>query len=291
MKTNIRYKATLAGAFAALLGITCQASTVLIDETFADGNRGTQNPPSSLAWYSARPSSYLTATTGAMTMTQTSGANMAVSYFTNSGSPFSLSVGEKLTLTVNFYTTTLSGSLSGSGLRFGLLNSGGSRISSDNQGTSNSVYTNYTGYASILGNSNSNTQVATSAWDRTGTGNELMGTMGSIWTTSGNSTESASLQANTAYTLTMTLDYISVTNLTVTSLFTGGNLNGLTYSYVDSTPVTSFDTIAFWMGANPFTDMVFTSVNLTVVPEPATSGLLAGALCLVAAIIIRRRRR
>ncbi len=291
MKPKTNHKIALVAVFTALFGISCQAATIIVSDTFADGNRTFQDPPDSLAWYSARPSSSLTATTGAMTMTIVDSANQALAYFTPSGSPLSLIVGEKLTLTVDFYTSAITGTSSGTGLRFGLLNSGGNRIAADNQGTDRASYANYTGYASTFGNSSSNTQVSTSVWERTGTGNALIGSQ-SVWTVSGNHTTTGSLSATpTTYTLTMTLDYQALDNMTVTGLFTGGSLSGMTYTYVDSTPVTSFDTLVFWMGTNPFTDMVFTSVNLEVIPEPTTAGLLAGALGVGAVIAARRRRR
>ena len=291
MKPKTNHTIALVAAFTALLGFSCQAATI-VNETFTDGTRTTQDPPNSLAWYSARPASSLTATTGAMTMALVDSANQALAYFTPSGSPLTLSVGEKLTLTVDFYTSALTGSTYTTGLRFGLLNSGGDRIASDNQGTSNSAYTNYTGYASTLGNISSNTQVSTSVWKRTGANTALIGTQGTIWTVPGNYTASTSLAATpTTYTLTMTLDYQALDNMTVTSLFTGGSLSGMTYTYVDSSPVASFDTLVFWMGSNPFTDMVITSVNLGVIPEPTTAGLLAGALGVGAVIAARRRRR
>lgn len=293
MKPKTNHKIALVAVFTALFGISCQAATIIVNDTFADGNRTFQDPPDSLAWYtSSNNSTTLTATVGAMTMNNTLSGNQALAYFTDSGSPLTLSVGEKLVYTVSFYTSSVTGSSSATGLRFGLLNSGGSRISADGQGTENSVFNDYTGYAATFGNANSNTQVSASVWERTQTPDKRLIATQAVWTVSGNHTATGSLSATpTTYTLTMTIDYQALDNMTVTGLFTGGSLSDMTYTYVDATPVTSFDTLVFWMGTNPFTDMVFTSVNLEVIPEPTTAGLLAGALGVGAVIAARRRRR
>lgn len=290
MKTKSNHKIALVALFTALLGISCQAATI-VNDTFADGNRTFQDPPDSLAWYTSNTTSTLTATEGAMTLTNIVNGIQTLAYFTDSGSPVTLSVGEKLVYTLSFHTSGVTASSSATGLRFGLLNSGGSRISADNQGTQNTIFNNYTGYASIFGNANSNTDVFASVWERTAIPDNRLMASAAVWTVPGNYSASGSLSASTNYTLTMTLDYQALDNMTVTGLFTGGSLSGMTYTYVDGTPVTSFDTIAFWMGTNPLTDMVFTSVNLEVIPEPTTAGLLAGALGVGAVIAARRRRR
>lgn len=287
MKTpNPMKTAKLLSALALLGGLSCHGA-VIVNDTFADGNRTTQNPPSSLAWFSGRASDTLIADTGSMTLTPTVNSNFALAYFTPGGSPISLSVGETLTLSVSF-EGTLTGNTSATGVRFGIFNSGGSRISADNQGTDNAVYANYTGYAGVFGRNNSlNTEVSSNTWERTNLpSNALIGTA-SVWTVPTPLVTDNSLASATTYTLMMTVDYISLTNMTVTSTLSGGDLSGVTTTYVDASPVANFDTLALWAGANPFTEIAFSSVNLTVVPEPAVGALFGLGLVFLA---LRRRK-
>ena len=94
------------------------------------------------------------------------------------------------------------------------------------------------------------------------------------------------MAASTNYTMTLTLAYVSLGDMTVSSALTGGALPAINRSYSDATPFTDFDTLALFSTSSMSTSMVFNSVNLSIVPEPNTSFLLLGAVAVVA---VRRR--
>lgn len=261
--------------FGTLGALPCRGTT-LVNETFADGNRIDQNPPGSLLWYSAGSASTLTTVVGAMTMTAND--NFVIGYVTPAGSPISLNVGEKLTLTVTF-SGVLTGSLSPTGVRFGLFDSHGERVSTTGAQGSAPAYLNYAGYVATFGVNNSgNTQLASNLWKRTpGANSNLINTASGYTYATGSSTGSTfsgSIVSDNPYTLTLTLDYQSLNQLVVTSSLTGGSLSGIVMSMTDTTPVTTFDSIVLWGGANPFTSMTVSSVNLAVVPEPSATAFL-----------------
>src|SRR5579859_6034073 len=88
---------------AAMVGIAMPSQAVVIlDDTWADGNRSNTSLPTNAAWY-ASSGSALTATTGSMTLTIGGSAVLAVSYFTtNAANPVQLTVGDTLLTTITF---------------------------------------------------------------------------------------------------------------------------------------------------------------------------------------------
>lgn len=268
----------LGAAFAACLGILPSQASVIFEGT---------------TWYSSGSSVNLAVNSGTMSSTTLSPAgSFAISYLTPSGSPLTLTTGQTLTYTVDF--TITGAAASATGLRFGLFNSGGSRISADNAGLNNATYANYTGYASVFGTNNIAGNSLTSAlWDRTGSNNAVISSSGAFTANASASTNTSStppLTSGTPYTMTLTLTYDSPTSMTVTSLLTGSTLpvGGITRTFVDTTPVTSFDTVVLYSTSSMSAALNFTNVNVSVVPEPAPASLLLGAVGL---LFIRKSRR
>ena len=129
--------------FMALAGLRAGA-TVIVNESFSDGERVLQNPPDSLHWYTSTASQKATVTDGALNIT---GKGGVMAYF----NPVQLQVGDSLSLSFNYsYTDALATENS---LMFGLYDSGGSYQTKDAVGFNNKIFENYTGYATsgVLG--------------------------------------------------------------------------------------------------------------------------------------------
>jgi len=112
----------IAGVFLAMAAsLSTGRSEVLLDEQFADGERTSQSPPVSAAWFlEASSSAYTSAVADdAWTILPPSPPSKisAVSYF--SASPVSLAAGDSLTISLRIRPTHAKGSL-----RVGLFNSG-----------------------------------------------------------------------------------------------------------------------------------------------------------------------
>ncbi|MCC5805208.1 MAG: RICIN domain-containing protein [Opitutales bacterium] len=74
----------------------------LVNDTFADGNRGGQSPPESLAWFTSSGSSNFTATVGAATQ-QVSSSRTLLAYFTDSSAnPVVPGLNQKLVFEFDF---------------------------------------------------------------------------------------------------------------------------------------------------------------------------------------------
>ena len=133
------------------LGFAVQGqATVLFDDTFSDGERLTQNQPNSLHWYTAGPSSSVSVSsaTGLTFLDTTGGHAAAMAYFT----PADLDLGASLTLS---FTYTFQQIANGdNNFMFGLYDSGGLRLTSDNSGLNSAIFNKYTGYAAsgVFGN-------------------------------------------------------------------------------------------------------------------------------------------
>jgi hypothetical protein len=126
------------------LGVLPAGATVIVDDTFSDGERVTQNAPDSLDWVTSTAGPKTTVTNGMLTLSQTGGA---MAYF----NPVQLQVGDSLTLSFNYSFTQVSNA--DNSFMFGLYNSGGSYQTKDAVGFNNNIFTNYTGYATsgVLG--------------------------------------------------------------------------------------------------------------------------------------------
>ncbi|HVM59924.1 MAG TPA: immunoglobulin domain-containing protein [Verrucomicrobiae bacterium] len=113
---------------------TPSRAVVILDDTWADGNRNNTSLPTNAAWYTSTSGS-LTATTGSMTLSLGSGANLAVSYFTtNASAPVQLSVGDTLLTTITFVFNGLASQNSSLGFPLGIYEFGSNRVSADFSG-------------------------------------------------------------------------------------------------------------------------------------------------------------
>src|SRR5882757_9790771 len=81
----------------------------LLNDNFSDGERLTQNVPTSAHWYSGGTSANVSAVTDALVFTGDVGGSTpgsihggGLAYFTAAGSPFSMAVGQSRTLSFNY---------------------------------------------------------------------------------------------------------------------------------------------------------------------------------------------
>jgi uncharacterized repeat protein (TIGR02543 family) len=131
----------------ATLSITSPGGVVIMNDSFADGERASLAPPGSATWLKAQSSTVAAVAPGSAQFTwNTTSADMISGVFTTAGSPVTLGVGDTLTLAVTFSFTGLNPTAATAtptpALRFGILDSKGTRPA-DNGGTSNAVYGRY----------------------------------------------------------------------------------------------------------------------------------------------------
>lgn len=218
-----------------------QAQSIAFNDTFADGERATQNLPSSVAWYLGQTAPGLSVRNGVLEVTAPGNAGRTFwAYFP----VVSLKVGEAITFTFDFSYTGSFGP-DGSALRVGLCYTNGvAPRTSDGPGPTG----NYQGYASI-----GFTGGSTGLRKRNGPGassptSAVINNLGDIWNAFGTTPNSPKAsQLNTPYTGTLKVVRTGADTATVTSSFTGGNLTGSsTITLTDASNIfTNFDTVIF----------------------------------------------
>ena len=179
----------------------------LLDDTFADGSRTNQNLPTSAAWYLRGNATSLAASPGQMTYTSNGNVSNIVGYFTGSGTPYTLSVGETMTLSMSLSLSNVPDI--DNVFRFGLFNSGGSQINSDSTNFLSSSFNAYDGY-SVWFNPSA-TSAAYTIRDRIGTNDAIFSSSSSVNSVLGATTNaSIDIPANTLVSLAVNLSRFPV---------------------------------------------------------------------------------
>jgi pectate lyase len=254
-----------------------QANT-LLDDTWTDGNRISQNLPTDSAWFTSTGSA-LTATTGSMSLAMGSSAIMALTYFTsNTASPVQLTLGDTLTVTLKFIFTNLAAGNTSGGFRVGLFDFADStlttkRVTADFSGN-NSQGSGVCGYALFqsMGTGFNNVNPMNLLKRTTISDSGLLGTSGdwtSLGTGPGNTNGFPGFSNGVPYTLQLALQRTNSGTL----LFTATWLNPatgatLTTSYADSAATNfNFDGIALRPSAasSSAATITFTEVKVEVV--------------------------
>ncbi|RRJ95643.1 hypothetical protein Ga0100231_016505 [Opitutaceae bacterium TAV4] len=298
--SRLRLFARIIAAAGGLLALNAhaQAVTPVFTEDFATDRDG---------WYAASTGGGgIAYAPGALTLkaTGTDSSNHFVTYFSSTN----LEVGESLT--VNF-TYSVSGTTTATQFRFGLFNSGSSgQASRDGHGTSgrslatpnglSNGFNSYVGYrgsvsSSNLGLTERGTTESSTQWPHL-----LTGGSPSPWTTistTGSTPSSLSLGSGQDFHVTFTFTRSAADTLSLSLNFTGIDSSGNTFNYTvtgsDSASIVStFDTFAFSVN-NSDVDLIMKSVEITgtgAIPEPAATAALVGALLLLAACVIRRKK-
>jgi len=154
---NPRFKTA---AVAGLFGIHCLASSLCaawMDDSFSDGERSTQNLPSSAAWFSSERDG-----TGCNSSGLVSAPNRhLLAYFAEPSKPVELRDGQPLTVRLLF---SVKKPLSrATAFRVALLDSGRARVRADGRGSVNPIFEGDAGYGAFL---NFNTGSAISIFRR-----------------------------------------------------------------------------------------------------------------------------
>jgi pectate lyase len=115
----------------ALLFLTAAPSraTTLLDDTFADGTRTSQNLPTDSAWFFSTAADVAT-TTGSMSLALPSSSFMGITYFgSNSSSPVALGIGDMLTASIKFTFNNVDTANTSQGFRLALCDFADSTLS------------------------------------------------------------------------------------------------------------------------------------------------------------------
>lgn len=278
--------------------------TVIINETWADGNRTNQDLANdSMAWFTSSSGSTLTAQTGSMLQDTVGGGRHALAYFTDAGSPVVLAVGEaiQLNFTVSF-PAYHSGSAFGTGdFKVALLNSTGSRVDADSHGGTNAdplnpgfnpTFIPYTGYkATNRLNGGADYTLRKRTEDASVGGNLILGNNAyTLLPAPDGGRPRETLLPATVYNGTLTIERVDSISAVLTYTLREGSTTLINNSSVDGAGHFSFDTVAFSLGGSTASGFQLEQVEISVIPEPSTYALLFGGFGL-AWVLIRRRLR
>jgi len=263
-------------------------AAVLLNDTFADGDRTNTNLPTDSAVYFSHPA-YLTVSAGSLAVDQAGigGSSKMWTYFAPDGSPASLEVGHQLVAAIDFTPRVgMSSDNTSKNFRFGLFyDPTNSQVLADrnkDSGGDDNPWIDSTGYAVQFSLSTTETAGAIAVGKRTSTTNtSLLGSTGA-YTWGASSGKAANLTLDTLYTMTLVLDYQAADQMVVTFTFSEGDNVIASNSLVDNNlggmgVYTQFDQLFFRMSGNVGTADVLDYSRFMiehVVPEPATMLLL-----------------
>lgn len=234
-----------------------------------------------MAWFTSGSAANLTATNGSMTHAGT--GSHSIAYFTNPGSPVTLQNNGDF-ISVSF-TITFDGTITGSNFfRFGLWNSGGSRISADGQAASNVVYEDYTGYG-FFGRANGE---SSSLRKRQIDDPSLLATFGTYDNLQFSSAFDA-IVGNSAYNAELVVTRVD-NNLALDFSMVDSALNEFSLTVTDTSPLSySFDSLGFLVGTGMGDGYTLSQVTVAI-PEPRTAAVLMGLFSLLGVLAVKRYR-
>ena len=253
------------------------AGTALVNDTFTDGNSHNQDlANNSLRLFNGRSATVRTDAVGSVTfdMTATGTSSEAFwGFFTNSGSPVNLGVGDKVSVAGTFALTGFVGG--GQDIRFGVLNSGGTRNANNLTGGMNdATFANDTGYAlQFVPSGTGSPFVIYRRKDaaQLTSANNPFNTLGDFIAIPGTgATTRQTLVNSTSYTLTYTIERLTATDTKISVSVTGGTLANLNYTATESSqsPLTAFDYFGFRVGGNSFAQKItFTNWRVDYTPS------------------------
>jgi pectin methylesterase-like acyl-CoA thioesterase len=246
-----------------------------IDDTFVDRNSQNQDlANNSLRVFKGRSGTTRTdaqspaAPSVNFNTANSGGAEGFWAFFTDSGSPVTLGVGDSLSVSNTF---SLTGFNNISDIRFGVLDSKGTRNIGDlTGGMSEGTFSGDTGYALQYNTGGTNSNAFT-MWRRNIlTAANVFSAGGDFTAISGTSPSPArqNLVSDTAYTLTYRIERLSSTNTRLSVSVTDGASYNLNYSVVETsqTPSTTFDYFAFRVPASYAQAIKFTRLKIDYSP-------------------------
>src|SRR5215831_17306110 len=226
----------------------------LVNDTYADGNSQNQDlANNSIRLFNGRSTTVRTDAVGSVTfdLTNTTSADAFWGFFTNSGSPVNLKVGDKLNVSGTFVFTNFTAG--GQDIRFGVLNSLGTRNANNLTGGMNDPsFVNDTGYGLDFFPSGTGTPFTISRRTTLTSGNPF-NSIGDFTAIPGTgATTRQTLASNTPYTLSYTIERLTATDTKISVAVTGGTLSNLNFSSTETsgTPNTAFDYFGFRVASN-----------------------------------------
>lgn len=276
------------------------SAAILLNDTFADGNRtSTSLPTNSAVWVSHAAAT--TTAPGSVAFTQSTGSQKLWTHFATDGAETDLAVGDKLIATIDFTPRGALYANNSRGFRFGLFNDPtDAQLASDvNSDDGQGRWTDSTGYAVLIApNSTAGSGANIQLGKRTGTGS-LLGSTGTYALSSGGAQIVNAL--DTKYTLTFELERAAADVMNLS--FSIADANGVisSHSVVDDPtgaaalgtgPIaTTFEQLFFRFSTAATTSDVVDIHRIQIehvgaIPEPAT----AGVALISAAALLRRRR-
>ena len=298
----------------ALSGVAQLTDTVIVNDTWADGNRTTAGPDGSgidSIWH-ASSAGQDSVTTGDFRWTIPAGSLFNTTYFPSGTSPYGnqavtlVNPGDTLAISWTFALTGVSALNANQNFLVGVVNTPGTHLTTD-ASPSQQIYAGYATFMNMSGTLDNASPFALKEWtDATAT--SLLGASGA-WGANGVASGNLAVAGtsgntgfeNTTYTYFMSLTLGASGDLLITNSITGGTLlNGVgneTVVYDDTTPNSlTFDTFAVREGTSSATASQFDTSSFrvdmftaNVVPEPTTLAL--SALGILALAGYRRMRK
>jgi len=253
-----------------------QLRAQLLTDNFADGNRTVQALPNSAAWFAGGPAANVSVSGGQLLESSIASNNRGfIAYFTDTGSPVTLGIGQSLVLSAQVQTQGATGG--DARFQFWAFNSGGSRIAVDNSGFNNAIFNGYTGY----GVTNDPVGVHPSRYqirERTSGANNLLVNTATL----GASTQSVNMTVSLV-NVSLTLTRSGASEMTLT-----GSIGGSPIARTDTAGIfTTFDSIGIMTQNDTLTGNLVIA-NVSVIPEPTTLALLGAGLGALVALRSRR---
>ncbi|MCE5186943.1 MAG: PEP-CTERM sorting domain-containing protein [Planctomycetaceae bacterium] len=268
---------------------TFASATILLNDTFADGDRtNTALPNESGFWASSAGD--VTTTAGNVRLDMAASSRRMHTYFAPEASPVSLGVGEKLVATIDFIPEVGFIDTTSRNFRLGLFYDP-VQMAQDGVGDAgiSNGWTDATGFNAQFSLSSSDVAANARVGKRTNLtgGINLLGS-DSAYTYGSNGTKATYLSLDTVYTIMMMIDYQAANAMEITFEFSQGDTLISSASLIDDGTFggqgmyTDFDFLMFRLSSNNGTAEVVNFQSITVehiVPEPATMVLLGlGAL-------------
>lgn len=225
----------------ATLTLAAAGEIFVVNDSFADGNRSGDTPPSSLAWFCSSGGSNLTITGGAMTLATATGGRHAVAHFPLQ----TLAVGDRITLR---FTFSLAAPIfdQANGLRFGLFNRNSNAAYTADSSNPSVTYTGYAAFANLAPTA----PKPASLRRRNASAAALITTSSSYTTVGSTGGPQQIFAAGTTYTAALSIQRTAADGVELTSTFTGGDLDGYTLSATDTDIIDAFDTVAIAIASN-----------------------------------------
>jgi len=283
----VRRKKIIGVSLMMVLPLFALDAAVILNDTFADNERVTQNLPASANWLSARATADANVTGGYLRF-DNFGNNRAggLAYLSDPGDYVDMGIGGTLTLTFNYRYGA--NNADEGGLYFGLINTGGTRVSSDNHDYNNSAFGNDVGYVGVgvFGDDTSSGRfrvrervAGVNNYASLGPGSTAMPSLV-------NTVQAGGDTANEWYQARLVLNYVSPSQMNISA-----TIDGQTISVSDtSSIITSFDQVYIMSGQKPISFLDIDNINVTYlsnIPEPGTIGFLAFGAYIIA--ILRRQ--